>query len=136
MKKKPVHSFDTNEPHSCPYKADEAAHLGSWANVTGWGRSDEPTYTGQLQSTAVPLMRKKDCNVALGVRELEGQVCAAFYGEGGRATYQSDFGGPMAINGRLAGIASWGNDCVHPYWPGVYTEVAKYRDWIKEHAGV
>ena len=31
----------------------------------------------------------------------------------------------------VVGITSWGFGCASPVYPGVYTNVAKYFDWIK-----
>ena len=30
----------------------------------------------------------------------------------------------------VVGITSWGFGCANPYYPGVYTNVAKYIYWI------
>ncbi|XP_045501869.1 trypsin-3-like [Colias croceus] len=41
----------------------------------------------------------------------------------------SDSGGPLAADGKLVGVASWGVGCASRY-PEVYTRVFSYLDWI------
>lgn len=52
----------------------------------------------------------------------------------------TDSGGPLAcpLNGTtvLTGIVSWGNDCAEPYFPGVYSRVQAFSDWIYENTGI
>lgn len=43
---------------------------------------------------------------------------------------QGDSGGPLICNGKLMGIVSWGISCANPRYPGVYTKVSNYVDWI------
>ena len=122
------------------FNKNEASPAGSMAVVSGWGAKGQGLIKGlaiRLQKTGIPIVRKSLCNKAYktfgGIPE--GQICAAYYGQGGKDTCSGDSGGPLVINGRLAGIISWGNGCAEPYYPGVYTEVAYYRDWIYRHAG-
>jgi len=61
-------------------------------------------------------------------------------GEKGTDSCQGDGGsGLTCFNGgkkhEVVGIASWGNGCAFPGKSGVYTDVRKYLDWIKEVTG-
>ncbi|XP_075232227.1 trypsin-3-like [Lycorma delicatula] len=47
---------------------------------------------------------------------------------------QGDSGGPVTCDGVLVGITSWGTGCGMNDFPGVYTNVSYYRDWIDENS--
>ena len=49
---------------------------------------------------------------------------------------QGDSGGPGVIHGKLYGIVSSGLICGSKTFPGVYTSVYKYYDWIVEKTGL
>ena len=38
---------------------------------------------------------------------------------------------PGQENWKLFGITSWGKQCGLPGYPGVYTRVVNYRDWLQ-----
>lgn len=44
--------------------------------------------------------------------------------------FKGDSGGPLTYNGKQIGIVSFGRGCAQDY-PGVYTNVIPYADWIK-----
>ncbi|KAF3837567.1 hypothetical protein F7725_005031, partial [Dissostichus mawsoni] len=53
---------------------------------------------------------------------------------------QGDSGGPLVCEDDLGvsylwGIVSWGERCGMPGFPGVYTEIAHYFEWIRLHTG-
>lgn len=131
-------TLDTTRAAIPLYNSGEEAVVGAPAVITGWGALTEggssPTV---LQTVTVPIVSKADCSSAYSVWGglPAGQICAAVP-EGGLDACQGDSGGPLAINGRLAGVVSWGNGCARAGWPGVYAEVATYRTWITENSGI
>lgn len=74
---------------------------------------------------------------------ITGRMICAGVPEGGKDSCQGDSGGPLISERRLrrttsrdvlVGIVSWGTGCARAESPGVYTDVAKLRDWILEKA--
>lgn len=43
-------------------------------------------------------------------------------------------GGPLACNGVLRGIVSFGNLCAKPNFPGVYMDTGYYYNWITKNS--
>ncbi|XP_078033083.1 trypsin-1 [Augochlora pura] len=117
-------------------EADSARLVGKKAIVTGWGSTDSGI-PKILQKVTVPLVKKDVCSKAYaswgGVPE--GQLCAG-YDAGGKDACQGDSGGPLVVDGKLTGIVSWGRGCGTPKYPGVYTDVAYYRRWVRQNSGV
>ncbi|XP_063988474.1 trypsin-1-like [Diachasmimorpha longicaudata] len=114
----------------------ETARTNATSTISGWGRTENGT-AEVLQVVTIPIVSKTACDKSYqawgGIPD--GQICAA-YPQGGKDSCQGDSGGPLTIGGRLAGIVSWGYGCAVPGNPGVYTEVAAYRFWIKSISGV
>ncbi|XP_076249085.1 trypsin-1-like [Calliopsis andreniformis] len=111
---------------------------GSQVNITGWGATKEGGMTSSnLMRVSVPLVDRKKCQSAYGSLNpiTERMICAG-YTEGGKDSCQGDSGGPLTANGVLYGIVSWGYGCARPKYPGVYTNVANLRSWIKQNSGV
>lgn len=44
--------------------------------------------------------------------------------------FKGDYGGPLVCNGTLVGIVSRGKNCLLEGIPGLYMDVAYYRNWI------
>jgi secreted trypsin-like serine protease len=64
-------------------------------------------------------------------------ICAGTM-EGGKDSCQGDSGGPLwvrDVSGRfkmVAGITSWGSGCARPDFPGVYTRLAVFSEWVRQ----
>ncbi|XP_046475076.2 proclotting enzyme [Neodiprion pinetum] len=110
---------------------------GARPTVVGWGT----TYYGGKESTVqrqavLPVWRNEDCNAAYFQPITSNFLCAGF-SQGGKDACQGDSGGPLMLRteGRWmqVGIVSFGNKCGEPGYPGVYTRVTEYIDWIKEN---
>ena len=49
---------------------------------------------------------------------------------------QYDSGGPLVCSGAAqCGIVSWGYGCAESSYPGVYTQVSYFIDWIDNNRG-
>ncbi|XP_043509721.1 clotting factor B-like isoform X1 [Frieseomelitta varia] len=110
---------------------------GARPTVVGWGT----TYYGGKESTVqrqavLPVWRNEDCNAAYFQPITSNFLCAG-YSQGGKDACQGDSGGPLMLraDGRWIqiGIVSFGNKCGEPGYPGVYTRVTEYVDWIKSN---
>lgn len=104
---------------------------GSDATVAGWGTTSEGgSASDTLRRGTVPINSDEDCSSAYGNDyDADGMVCAGLP-DGGVDACQGDSGGPLVVNGRLAGVVSWGEGCARPNTPGVYARVGSYADDI------
>ncbi|KOC59197.1 Trypsin-1 [Habropoda laboriosa] len=118
------------------YQGSSASLVGKYALITGWGNTNSGTPV-VLNKVSVPMISKKQCDNAYktigGVPQ--GQICAGVMA-GGKDSCQGDSGGPLFVDGHLAGVVSWGRGCGTPNFPGVYTDVSYFRQWIRQKTGV
>uniref|UniRef100_A0A8C5Z8N9 trypsin n=1 Tax=Marmota marmota marmota TaxID=9994 RepID=A0A8C5Z8N9_MARMA len=110
-------------PRSCPT-------VGTECLVSGWGNT-LIKYPDLLQCLDAPVLSDTACHKAYPGMITSNMFCLGFL-EGGKDSCQCDSGGPVACNGELQGIVSWGTGCALKGKPGVYTKVCKYLDWIQE----
>ncbi|KAJ8932944.1 hypothetical protein NQ314_014323 [Rhamnusium bicolor] len=112
---------------------------GTETIITGWGKEHESDnfIPNQLQVVEVPLVSNEICAEMYGGWGItDRMICAGYVGEGGKDACQGDSGGPLVVNGKLAGIVSWGYGCADPEFPGVYSNISSMRDFVTEISGI
>ncbi|XP_042862427.1 serine protease nudel-like [Penaeus japonicus] len=101
-------------------------------SVAGWGVTMENgNLPNELQTVDVPLHDK--CPKSYRVPD-SNFLCAG-YQQGGMDSCQGDSGGPMMCKSKnkaweLYGVVSFGIGCARRGYPGAYTKVPTYYNWI------
>lgn len=110
----------------------------SYCFVTGWGTTSvggsKPL---QLNKVTVPSVNQDRCVSAYSniLAVTPNMICAGNLDAGGVDACVGDTGGPLTISNILIGITSWGVSCGVADYPGVYTRVPMYRNWIDLNLG-
>jgi secreted trypsin-like serine protease len=108
---------------------------GKIAMVSGWGNTKEIGEAANiLQKVNVRVISQKNCERLYSPVTIKTSTFCA--GSSGHDTCQGDSGGPIVFRGHQIGIVSWGNGCGRSNFPGVYTNVEKFRYWILGVSGV
>lgn len=107
-------------------------------SVAGWGKTEFESKSDRKQKVNVPGVPLDICNLSYSDREIiTTQLCAG--GEEGKDSCRGDSGGALMGRATLAkrpyvyaaGIVSFGpSPCGRASWPGVYSKVSAYLDWI------
>jgi hypothetical protein len=110
---------------------------GTSATISGWGDTiwnvnSKPTV---LQSASVNLVSDQRCLDVYGSKFFAQVMFCAGHPNFQVDTCQGDSGGPLAypdpqLGWTLLGVTSWGTRCAYAPYPGVYTRVQFFRDWI------
>ncbi|KAK2508210.1 hypothetical protein MC885_000300 [Smutsia gigantea] len=141
----PVNYSSHIQPVCVPEKAF-VVPAGTECWVTGWGKLDEkdtskevPT---QLQEVQQNVIHYEECNELLKKKlannnDIVGKGVVCGYSTQGKDSCQGDSGGPLVCDFNSTwvqvGIVSWGIGCGRRGYPGVYTEVSFYKDWLIDH---
>lgn len=113
--------------------------------ASGWGKDvfgKEGKYQVILKKIDMPMVPFNQCQNALRTTRLGRRftlsntfVCAG--GEAGKDTCKGDGGSPLVspVNGQVdryyqSGIVAWGIGCGENQVPGVYVNVARFRNWV------
>ncbi|KAM8939431.1 complement factor I [Pelodytes ibericus] len=110
---------------------------GDTCTVSGWGRQEGLSKVFHLKYGHVNLM--DNCSSIYKERFLDKMECAGTY-DGSIDSCKGDSGGPLICTdvNKIAyvwGIVSWGENCGVAGFPGVYTKVALYYEWIARQVG-
>lgn len=126
-------------------KKDEKGRVVGYLDAATHQAVADPTQyiASSLRAAVLPLVGVEACqqdyagvkNVAIDARNL----CAGLP-EGGRDACQGDSGGPLvarAADGgwRQIGVVSTGKGCGEAHFPGVYTRVSAFGDWLTRNLG-
>lgn len=112
------------------------SYRNSVATVVGWGAIE---YGGpsssKLRQVTLPIWNNTDCEAAYSSKVINSRNLCAGFKEGGKDSCQGDSGGPLMLIGphrrwTVVGVVSWGLRCGEAGFPGVYTRVNQYLEWI------
>jgi len=104
--------------------------------VVGWGAlTENGSFPDELQQVRVMALPIDDSRCISAAYDRERQFCAMVDG-GGKDSCQGDSGGPihrwLDDHWEQVGIVSYGVGCARENYPGIYTRLSVYHDWILE----
>lgn len=78
--------------------------------------------------------KQRYASLGAGWKVSSTEICAGAPGTGKDSCY-GDSGGPLVAqlpdgSFRQVGVVSWGYECGHPVFPGIYARVSSFRPWI------
>ncbi|KAM3963662.1 phenoloxidase-activating enzyme 1 [Aphomia sociella] len=119
--------------------ADSNSQLSDGYNVyvAGWGKTLEGSNSPIKLKLNLPIFSKSECVNKyrnLGAELVDKQICAG--GANKQDACRGDSGGPLMREmsqgtWEAVGVVSFGYGCGREGWPGVYTSVAAYNNWIR-----
>ncbi|KAM3967112.1 transmembrane protease serine 11D [Aphomia sociella] len=129
----PIVFGETIIPICLPQPGQDFA--GWTGTIVGWGRIGvEKSSSRTLLMASLKILSDEQCMKSQLAQHLKPTMMCAF--SKGKDGCQGDSGGPLLVYGTdgrymQAGIVSWGIGCADPRYPGVYTKVSNYIDWIE-----
>ncbi|KAM9329523.1 complement factor I [Gastrophryne carolinensis] len=128
---------DNNLVAACVPWSPHLFNTGDTCVVSGWGREEGFNKVFHLKWGNINLMN--NCSEIYKGRFFENMECAGTY-DGSIDACKGDSGGPLVCYDAdnvayVWGIVSWGENCGVAGYPGVYTKVANYFEWINRQIG-
>lgn len=134
----PLEYNDNIQPVCLPTQGNYDV-TGDKVEATGWGTtSSGGSLARRLQKVSLPVITNEECSTAYNRETIfDSQICAGDLANGGIDSCQGDSGGPLVHMGAdgsyvQVGITSWGYGCASKGYPGVYSRVSEFADWIDE----
>lgn len=108
------------------------------ATICGFGSNAfHKKARSHLYKTDIAIIDVDICNSSFGNMITDNMICAGGMIANKRDACSGDSGGPlqMDVDGHitLIGVVSFGNDCAMKGFPGIYTKLDNYYDWIVGH---
>lgn len=128
----PLHDFQVKLPIPGSYFS-----TGTPAVLSGWGLNETGGFImTTLQKVDLEVFSPYDCAQLHRSKVHPTNICGGIP-EGGKGQCSGDSGGPLLVDGVQVGIVSWSvKPCTVAPYPGVYTGVAHYIDWIEQNTGI
>lgn len=118
--------------------AQYPATVIGWGSTVGYepGQTVTPYYPDILNEVEISLYTDQQCTEILDqFYDTDTMICASVP-DGGKDACQGDSGGPLMVDTNYGwqqiGVVSWGVGCATADYPGVYTRLARYDDWIND----
>lgn len=132
---RPIQFSNVTQPICLPFGSNqiEEPSVTTALTVTGWGLTMAANDNGGKLDAVISLRERNNCNKHFRVDERH--LCAV---EVGKNSCNGDSGGPLMqqIDRKkmaLEGIVSYGiRNCTNTNYPGVYTRVRSYGEWLSE----
>ncbi|KAF9801678.1 hypothetical protein SFRURICE_018235 [Spodoptera frugiperda] len=137
---KPVEYSYAVKPVCLPTN-DDKSYTSQTAIVAGWGAMNETgKWSCTVREAELPVLSNEACrNTNYNATKIkEVMMCAGFPETAHKDACTGDSGGPLITENDdhmydLIGVVSWGYGCARKGYPGVYTRVTKYLDWIRDN---
>ncbi|XP_076343519.1 clotting factor G beta subunit isoform X1 [Tachypleus tridentatus] len=144
---KPVEYNDKIQPVCIPEFNKPHVNLNNIKVViTGWGVTGKATEKRNvLRELELPVVTNEQCNKSYQTlpfsklnRGITNDMICAGFPEGGKDACQGDSGGPLMYQNpttgrvKIVGVVSFGFECARPNFPGVYTRLSSYVNWLQE----
>ena len=124
---------------------DSPPDVGKEVVAIGWGRTIEDNVSSLpeiLQAVTVPVLPPAVCDVSYGGLFTsygglftDNMICAGTV-LGGKDSCQGDSGGPLVMSQdeiyTQIGVVSFGKGCGRAGYPGVYTNIVNYMEWLMD----
>ncbi|XP_045514941.1 transmembrane protease serine 9-like [Pieris brassicae] len=124
-----------------PMESKTKTYAGEMATVAGWGAMGETgNWSCSLLEAQIPVLSEQECwSTSYNKSKIRDvMLCAGFPATAHKDACTGDSGGPLIAENHehtydLIGIVSWGYGCARKGFPGIYTRVTKFLDWIRDN---